>query len=558
MSTSNNKSRIALLSNVNLDMLGMKLRKKYEVVLPAGYGTYMQELLSEKSEIYKEETRAIFLILHGESLFDPFQEEEQQVAGLDQLLAMLSTIVRSHPEQTFFISNLDIPCERIQAVASPRVERHLEYHWFTGVEQLSGSYENCFVFDLKDLVERTGRETFYSRKMWYMGSMPFSKEGMGGIETRIHQLMSALQNEGRKAIAVDLDQTLWGGVIGEDGVDSIVLSEVKEGSRYYDLQCRLRQMKELGILLNILSKNNYEDVFPAVEAHEGMMLRENDFIVRMLDWNEKPDNLVKMAKQLNLGRDAFAFLDDNPVEREKMNQLCPEVFVVPFPTDTSKLSKVVTDLYWDQFLKLRLTNEDLKKTNMYQQEYQRKQEQELLMNQQSFSLADYLKSLQMEVKLEQMKEEQLGRVVQLIGKTNQFNLTTKRYGLSDVSRFYQSPDYYVLTCSVKDKFGDMGLVGVIILHNLEQTAYIDTFLMSCRVMGRRIEQQMLQEVQSICKKNQLHQIYGCYRKTAKNQPVKEIYEQFGFSFVEESEWLYSAFDVNMEEEVSFYHCLVSE
>lgn len=282
-------------------------------------------------------------------------------------------------------------------------------------------------------------------------------------------------------------------------------------------------MKNRGILLAIDSKNNIEDAEAAIQQHQSMLLRDDCFVSKKINWDNKALNLKEMEKELNLSEDGFIFIDDNPVERETVKGECPEVYVPEFPSDTTELLPFAENIWVDYCRPLRVLGEDLKKTEMYQIEAKRKVEIS-----KSLNIDDYITKLEMCVDIHRMKESELDRVVQLINKTNQFNVTTKRYTKADVQNIAQDDnrDIYVVCCH--DKYGDLGLISVFILVEEECVIKIDTFLMSCRVMGRKLEDVIVNEILS---RFSGKIVIGEYIPTEKNAPVKDLYERLGFSLL---------------------------
>lgn len=276
-------------------------------------------------------------------------------------------------------------------------------------------------------------------------------------------------------------------------------------------------------MLAILSKNNVEDVEP-VFRHPNMILRHKDFAAESINWESKTVNIRKLAKNLNIGLDAFVFLDDNPAEREQMKAECPEVAVIDFPKDSSLLPDTVEQAYNDYFLCLEVTGEDTKKTEMYRAESLRKAEMSA-----AASVDDFLKNLEMVMTVHRMLPEEKKRVTQLVNKTNQFNVTTRRYSEEEIKSLAENGD--IITVHMADKYGDQGLVAVMILKYEKEEAEIDTFLMSCRVMGRKAEEEIAARVKKYLKKKDVKKIRASYIKTAKNTPVLKLFDKLGFTHI---------------------------
>ena len=515
------KKRVALLSNVTVDLIVGKLRRKYDFYIPEGFDTWVQETINPAAGLYSEQFDAVIVLLDGTEArsWKTVDEGTERVGLWKQALTALVSSISTIP---IFISTIDFRENRIKSLSERSIKYELENDWYQYVQGLVERRNNVYLFDLADTIAEVGRKQFYSNKMWYMSSMPYSRDGLNAVSNEIDRALEAAFTTRKKIIALDLDNTLWGGVIGEDGVDGIELSDHKEGQRYYDFQRQLLEMKNRGIVLGIVSKNNEEDAEAAIRNHPAMLLRDNEFVSRKINWENKALNLKAMEGELNLTEGGFIFVDDNPVERETVKGECPDMLVPDFPEDTTELLSFAEDIWFDYCRPLRVLGEDLKKTQMYQNEAKRKLEMESSLN-----LDDYIAKLEMVADIHRMRDTELERVVQLINKTNQFNVTTKRYTQAEVEDIAADPNNAIYVVYSSDKYGDSGLISVIILIGSEVDVRIDTFLMSCRVMGRKLEDVILNELAAKYQKKMI----GEFVPTAKNAPVRELFDRLGFSQV---------------------------
>ena len=513
------KKRVALLSNVTVDLIAGKLRRKYDFYIPEGFDTWVQETITPVSGLYSEKFDAVIVLLDGTEArsWKTVDEGIERVGLWKQALTALVSSISTIP---VFVSTIDIRENRIKSLSERSIKYELENDWYQYVQGLVESKNNVYIFDLADTIAEVGRKQFYSNKMWYMSSMPYSRDGLNAVSNEIDRALEAAFTTRKKIIALDLDNTLWGGVIGEDGVDGIELSDHKEGQRYYDFQRQLLEMKNRGIVLGIVSKNNEEDAEAAIRNHPAMLLRDDEFVSRKINWENKALNLKAMEGELNLTEGGFIFVDDNPVERETVKGECPDMLVPDFPEDTTELLSFAEDIWFDYCRPLRVLGEDLKKTQMYQNEAKRKLEMESSLN-----LDDYIAKLEMVADIHRMRDTELERVVQLINKTNQFNVTTKRYTQAEVEEIAADPNNAIYVVYSSDKYGDSGLISVIILIGSEVDVRIDTFLMSCRVMGRKLEDVILNELAAKYQRKMI----GEFIPTAKNAPVRELFDRLGFS-----------------------------
>ncbi len=514
--------KIALLSNVTVDLLAGMLRKKHEVYLTAGFDTWQQEMMMSGSGLDAFAPDCVVILLHAGACQEAWNSVETGCAMMDEWCDTIRNYASGHPGIPVFVSSLDIASEKCRYGAEKQTDQFFEHYLIEQIGVLYDAGNKVYILPVKDLISEMGRSVFYSPKMWYVGSMPYSLKGMAALNELMDRYASAAKGtKKKKCLAVDLDNTLWGGVIGEDGVNGIVLSDHNEGARFRDTQRLLKKMKDQGVMLAILSKNNPDDVEP-VYQHPHMVLQHEDFVAEVINWEPKTVSIRKLASDLNIGLDAFVFLDDNPAEREQMKAECPEVTVIEFPKDTSLLPETVAKAYDDWFFSLEVTGEDTQKTAMYRAESQRKLERES-----AGSVEDYLKRLEMTMEIHLMKPEEEARVVQLVNKTNQFNVTTRRYSAEEIHRLAEDGD--IITVHMSDKYGDQGLTAVMILKYTNSTAEIDTFLMSCRVMGRKAEEEIMAQVKRYLTGKGIFQVTATYIRTAKNAPVADLFDRLGFT-----------------------------
>ncbi len=519
------KKKIALLSNVTAELIAGKLRRKYDFYLPEGFDTWVQEVINPASGIYSEQLDAVIVLLDGTEArnWKTAEEGQERISLWKQTLTGLVNSITVLP---IFVSTVDFRENRIKSLSERKYRYEFENDWYQYIQKQAEDKGNVFIFDIADLAAEIGRKQFYSNKMWYLSSMPYSRDGLNAVSKEIDRILSSAFSPHKKIIALDLDNTLWGGVVGEDGVEGIELSDHKEGQRFYDFQRQLLEMKNRGIVLAVNSKNNPEDAEAAIQGHPAMLLRDDDFVSRKINWENKALNLKAMERELNLTEGGFIFVDDNPVERETVKGECPEMLVPDFPTDTTELLSFAEDLWFDYCCPLRVLGEDINKTRMYQNEAKRKQDLS-----ENLDLEDYIARLEIVADIHRMREHELERVTQLINKTNQFNVTTRRYTQAQIEEIAADPNNAVYVVYSSDKYGDSGLISVIILKYQETGVLIDTFLMSCRVMGRKLEDVIINE---LADRLPAATIIGQFLPTVKNAPVRDLYDRLGFSLIEDS------------------------
>lgn len=451
--------RIAFLSNVTVEVLAGMLKKEHSVWLPPGFGSWVETALNPPQDMVMFDPEAVFLLLDS-----------------------------SHA--TF------------DANAVPKVKSSLE-----------AAFPNATVIvpDLEDLTDEVG--AFFDERMWKLGAMPWSMKGLRAIKDEINRLLRAMKGERKKVLALDFDNTLWSGVIGEDGVDGI--------RPYADFQRGIKELKERGVILVGLTKNNPLDVEP-VWSDGRMTLAKDDFALLKIDWNDKAGNLKSAAKELNLGTDSFVFVDDNPAEREQMKVLMPEVVVPEFPQDEANLTKFLRRIARLYFPELRLTDEDLRKTAQYREESARREFAAAL------SVDDYLKGLAMWADIHRIVDAEIPRVAQLSQKTNQFNVLTNRYTLDEIKGFAHADNRILLTVHAGDRFGEQGLVAFVqAVINGDRASIVD-WVMSCRTMNRRLEFAVEACLEGYLIRLGVTKVDASWRRTLKNAPVENLYDGFGF------------------------------
>ncbi len=290
----------------------------------------------------------------------------------------------------------------------------------------------------------------------------------------------------RKCIVLDLDDTLWGGIVGEDGFDGIKLDQTSIGSAYVEFQKYLLSLWQHGVILAINSKNNFEDAIKVIKEHPEMVLREENFASMQINWNDKAQNLKTISKNLNIGLDSIVYFDDDPINQERIKQELPEVLTVKLPTDPSEYVNILKRL--NDFNVLQQTEEDLNRGKMYTQQLQRKELEKSVTN-----LDDFLKQLDIKVVIKEANQFTIPRISQLTLKTNQFNLTTKRYQEEDIIKYCGNPNMKVGCAQIEDKFGDNGITNAFIIEKNPDVWVIDTFLLSCRVIGRGVEDAIISQ-----------------------------------------------------------------
>jgi FkbH-like protein len=389
--------------------------------------------------------------------------------------------------------------------------------------EIAQDSDNVFVFDYAALVTDHGRQNWYDVTQHYKTHSSILFRALPFLASDMSMFISAMVNPRKKVLAVDLDNTLWSGILGEDGYHGILADTDWPGNAYRDFQNFLRNLRASGIILAILSKNNEDDVEEGFDQNRSMPLALSDFSAKRIDWIDKSANLTSIAEELNLSSDAFVFMDDNPLEVELMKEMRPEVTTVHATGTASEFPDLL--MASGRMQSVALTEEDSLRAESYTAQIARKDERK-----QVGDLETFLAGLDLRLEYRSPKAGEMDRVAQLFARTNQFNLTTIRYTISDLLKFLESPSHSVRICRLSDKFGDYGLVGVVILNFVDTISgcEIDSFLMSCRVLGRKVEDGILAEIEKEARERGCQRLVGIYQETKKNRLVSTFYKDHGF------------------------------
>ena len=384
---------------------------------------------------------------------------------------------------------------------------------------------NAYLVDMNQSIARLGIKEFYDKRYWHIAKSPYSRLALEETAKENFKFIRALEGKNKKCVVLDCDNILWGGVIGEDGLAGIKLGQTYPGSIYFEFQKAMVNLYNKGVLIALCSKNNQEDVWEVFRRHPDMVLKEEHISAHQINWQDKATNLRQIAQDLNIGLDSLVFIDDSDFEIELIRRFLPEVTPIHLPTAKALNNKEVLNSY-GLFYYLVFSAEDKNRGAMYKTEVDRKK-----MFAETVDLKSYYESLEMVATINFADDFSKPRIAQLTQKTNQFNLTTKRYSEADINDFMESPLSDVLYIKMKDKFGDMGIVGVCILVYEKNTAVFDTFLLSCRALGRKVEDVFLAECLKLCQLRNAKCVTGQYYPTSKNMQVKDFFRKRGFKTI---------------------------
>ena len=533
--------RIAILSSYVLDPLSHYLDYQCQRVgiQPefhiAPFNQYVQEIVQERGPLHEFQPEITLLSVWLEDAFPGIGDAPSQVelenAAEDILtkLGQLAGQFQRYSQGLFLITDFVLMHRGPHGILDNRLP-HGIHAWVDNLNRRLAEvvlrHERTYLIPLHEVLSRIGIEQVYNPKMYHMARMRLNAKGLGELAQHVVRYVKPLKGLTKKCVVLDLDGTLWGGIVGELGVEGIHLGPSVPGEEYTEFQRALLNLTRRGILLAICSKNNMEDVLPVLRSHPHMVLKEEHFAAMRVNWNNKAENIREIAEELNIGLDSLVFIDDNPNERELVSQVLPEVLTVTPPTDPSRYRAFLEAL--TDFELLSVTQEDTERVAQYQAIGKRQ-----AIKNAAASIEDYLASLELQVQIEPANTDHITRVAQMCGKTNQFNLTTRRYQSADIERFVSSQEHVVYLLRVRDRFVDHGVVGAAIISKQKTEWRIDELLMSCRVMGLTIEQAFMARLVHDARKGGAETLIGEFIPTKKNVPVRELYRKLGFHLVSE-------------------------
>lgn len=533
------KFRLAILRSFTVEPIVPLLRAEafaYGIDLEVHVGdfnTYVQDMLDGQSSLYRFAPNAVVLAVRSDQaapeLWRDFadlapeaaqQTAERVVRSYEQWVGAF----RKHSQAALIVHSLEHPPFASFGILDSQSEAGqsgLIRHINRELRRIATGSHGVYSLDYDALVARYGSEHWHDERKWLTARFPIAAGYLLQMARGWMRFIVPLTGRIAKVLVVDLDNTLWGGVIGEDGMAGITVGPEYPGAAYQALHRALLDLSRKGILLAVCSKNNLDDAMEAIEKHPGMLVRAKHFAAMRINWSDKAQNLREIAAELNVGVDSLAFLDDNPFEREQVRVALPEVTVIDLPKDPLEYASAVRNCA--AFERLALSAEDQQRTEMYAAQKQRSGAEQTFQ-----SKKDFFRFLEQEAELEPVSDLTLARVAQLTQKTNQFNLTTRRYTETQIADMAKQPEWHIFSIKVCDRFGDHGLVGVAITHDVGEQCEVDTFLLSCRVIGRTVETAFLAHLAESAAQRGRKRLEGWFLPTKKNVPARDFYEQHGF------------------------------
>ena len=503
-------------------------------VFDAEYDQIDAQVMAPDSELYRFAPQGVLLQMCTEKLQEAFYDRppEARASFAEDTYARIRQIwsrIGSRIPATVLQCNFPLIDDGVFGQFGNKTEqsflfqqRKLNYLLMQGCQEA----KNTFLIDLDALQTALGRSTFADPKLYYVAKMPISLAALPAAAKLVVDVVRSLQGAVKKCLVLDLDNTLWGGVIGDDGLSGIQIGELGTGHAFSDFQKWLKELKNRGILLTVCSKNNEDTAKEPFEKHPEMVLRLEDFSMFVANWEDKARNIRTIQQALNIGMDSMVFLDDNPFERELVRTMIPEITVPELPEDPALYLQYLRGL--DLFETASYSREDAGRTEQYREKAQRAAFEAAFQ-----SYDDYLEALQMRASAAAFDPFHYPRIAQLTQRSNQFNLRTVRYTEAEIEALAQDDSRIGLYFTLKDKFGDHGLISVVVLEKQpEDTLFISEWLMSCRVLKRGMEEFIVDKILSVAAQQGFRRVVGEYIPTPKNAMVKDLYEQLGFARLE--------------------------
>ncbi|MES1159524.1 MAG: HAD-IIIC family phosphatase [Bacteroidota bacterium] len=512
-----------------LEGYGIESGVKYDI-FEADYNQIDRQILDPASELYAFSPSYVIILKSPEKLLKEFYKTPQNERGgfaqrQSEHLAHLYQVISSRLTSKVLLSTYPEIDDNVFGNFATKLNLSFIYQVKSlnlALMNLSQQLKGLFLADFDSTIRRIGMKGAFDAKMFISADMIFSLDVLPELVKCIHDIIQAINGRFKKCLILDLDNTTWGGIIGDDGVEGIQVGDLGIGKAFTGLQWWAKELKNRGVLLAVCSKNTEAVAKEPFERHPDMVLRLSDIAIFVANWENKVSNIRHIQSVLNISFDSMVFLDDNPFEREMVKQAIPDITVPELPEDPSEYLMFLRGL--NLFETASYTEEDQDRTGQYQMEAKR------AVIQQSFANEDeFLESLLMTSMVRPFDDFTIPRVAQLSQRSNQFNLRTIRFTQEEIGKIAVSPDYLTLSFTLQDNLGDNGLISVVILEKQQNTLFINTWIMSCRVLKRGMENFVLNTIVDLARSNGFAQLAGEYIATSKNGMVKNHYPDLGFS-----------------------------
>ena len=540
-----NKTDIAILGESSNQFLKtaiegtMAARGNYFNIYESGYEQLDFEIYNLESKLYNLMPRYIIIVLSVEkfkkNFFEQSQELKQQFATntVNEIKRKINFLSKKL-DSRIIILNLPEQIDLTFGNYGNKTKHSILYQLRTFNYELmnnSLSLDNLFICDINLIQQELGRKEFFDNRLYIKADIIYSLRAMPYISKNIVDIICAMEGSFNKCLILDLDNTLWGGIIGDDGIEEIQIGDLGIGKAFTEIQLWAKELLRRGIILCVCSKNNELIAKSPFLKHPDMKLKLEDISVFVANWNNKADNIRHIQKVLNIGFESMVFLDDNPFERNLVKQQLNGVTVPDLPEDPANYLSYLTSL--NLFETATYSNEDNSRTKKYQEESKRNE-----LKATHSSIDEYLKSLKMKAKLSSFDNFNVPRIAQLSQRSNQFNLRTIRYTENEISKLVSSKNHITIYCKLRDLYGDYGLISILILEKRNENLFIDTWIMSCRVLKRGVENLIFKNLVEQARKKKFKKIMGEYLPTEKNILVKDFLKDLKFK-KNKNQWVYN-------------------
>lgn len=527
--------KLGIISNATTEFLtpaivGTGARHGFAIqCVTTGYGQFMQAALDPQSEINRAGCDAVLLALdaHAFALATAPGDDERATEAVERALAEVDAMVAglSKSGASVILQSIAPPAEMLLGGYDSLLAGSESAQIAAFNQSLAEHCRNSktVLFDVAAMAQRVGLANWHDPIAWNMAKQPLSHALIPYHADNLCRLIAAMRGKSRKALVLDLDNTLWAGVIGDDGMAGINIAQGDAtGEAHLALQAYALRLREHGVVLAVSSKNTDEIARQVFREHPDMLIREEHLAVFQANWNDKASNLQAIAEALNIGLDALVFVDDNPAERALVRQRLPQVAVPELPDDPAHYVRTIAAAGY--FEAVAFGDEDRKRARFYSDNAKR-----VALQANIGSIDDYLRSLEMKIAFARFDEAGRARIAQLINKSNQFNLTTRRYTEAEIDALIADASVFTMQIRLEDNFGDNGMISTIIARPDGADWEIDTWLMSCRVLGRKVEEAALQQLVYCGRQRGIERLVGVYRPTERNGIVADHYAKLGFT-----------------------------
>lgn len=515
MSKSNTYTICGSSNLLTSNNLWRELQRNYKLDF-SQFGDYI-------SPLHKNDSSGIVIVLFFDDLYpNPNIKFELLKEQYTKFIRMLEnhTIASDKPLLIFWSKYQN---QNIINGIKEDTDRQKFSKWFTNqLSDLKKNFKSIYFIDLDEIFYSFGSNEIFCERNWYFARCRLSQKGLSVLIHSLSIVINRLTHPASKVLVLDCDNTLWGGVVGEVGIKGIILGQDGIGNAYIDFQREIIKLIDNGVIIALASKNNEEEIWDVINNHSEMLLKKDHIVTAKINWKEKALNIEEIAQELDLSLDSFIFWDDNPLEREKIKNIFPEVQTVNVPEDVIYWPKLLRNNY--NLTKFQVTKEDQKKSNQY------KSRERFINNlKKTDNIKSYLKSLNLSPEILTLNDSNITRAEQLCMKTNQFNLRTKRHSASNLEKLKDNNSDFVFLVRLKDQYGDHGIIALVCLEAVDNDfIFLDTFLMSCRILGRHLEAWILSEIIKRIKKHKASYLLAEFIDTKRNSIALQFLNDYNF------------------------------